>query len=81
MIVGVNSTQGLLIQTLMHFTLMAHREMGKKYQEEVLSHGGGKPPRMLVEEFLERRVESVSTVKALMTDLDQKKGQVAAALT
>lgn len=55
--------------------------MGKKYREEVLSHGGGKPPRTLVEEFLERQVESVNTVKALMTDLDQRKCQVAAALT
>lgn len=57
------------------------REMGEKYRKEVLSHGGGRPPRTLVEEFLERRVESVSTVKALMTDLDQRKCQMAAALT
>lgn len=62
-------------------SLSCHREMGEKYRKEVLSHGGGRPPRTMVEEFLERRVESVSTVKALMMDLDQRKCQMAAALT
>ncbi|XP_063878563.1 mitochondrial intermediate peptidase-like isoform X2 [Scylla paramamosain] len=57
------------------------REMGEKYRAEVLSHGGGKPPRALVEDFLERSVESGSTVRALMTDLDQRKCQVAAAFS
>ena len=57
------------------------REMGEKYRAEVLSHGGGKPPRALVEDFLQRSVESGNTVGALMTDLDQRKCQVAAAFS
>ncbi|KAK7075656.1 hypothetical protein SK128_015080 [Halocaridina rubra] len=54
------------------------REMGEKYREEVLSHGGGKPPRAMVGEFLGREVVAENMVEALMTDLDHKKMKVEA---
>lgn len=57
------------------------REMGEKYRREVLSHGGGKPPRAMVGEFLGREVTAENMVDALMTDLDQKKLKVESALS
>nr|XP_045596274.1 mitochondrial intermediate peptidase-like [Procambarus clarkii] len=52
------------------------RKMGEKYRKEVLAHGGGKPPRAMVGEFLGREVTAESMVDALMMDLDQKKSKV-----
>ncbi|XP_053631220.2 mitochondrial intermediate peptidase [Cherax quadricarinatus] len=52
------------------------REKGEKYRCEVLAHGGGKPPRAMVGEFLGREVTPHTMVDALMTDLDQKKAKV-----
>lgn len=52
------------------------REMGEKYRREVLAHGGGKPPRAMVGEFLGREVTAESMVEALRTDLESKKERV-----
>ncbi|KAG7163158.1 Mitochondrial intermediate peptidase-like [Homarus americanus] len=57
------------------------REKGEKYRTEVLSHGGGKPPRAMVGEFLGREVMAESMVDALMTDLDYRKLKVDSALS
>ncbi|KAK4308771.1 hypothetical protein Pmani_019553 [Petrolisthes manimaculis] len=58
-----------------------NREMGEKYREEVLSHGGGKPPQAMVGEFLAREVTPHNMVEALMMDLDHKKVRVESALS
>lgn len=52
------------------------RDMGEKYRREVLAHGGGKPPRAMVGEFLGREVTAESMVEALRTDLESKKERV-----
>lgn len=66
---------------LVNMKFCTDREMGEKYRQEVLSHGGGKPPQAMVAEFLAREVTPHSMVDALMMDLDQKKARVEAALS
>ncbi|XP_076046390.1 mitochondrial intermediate peptidase [Oratosquilla oratoria] len=53
-----------------------NREMGEKYRQEVLVHGGGKPPRAMVGEFLGKEVGGESLTAALVADLDKKKKKV-----
>lgn len=70
-----------VIIELVNEKLCTYREMGEKYRQEVLSHGGGKPPQAMVAEFLAREVTPHSMVDALMMDLDQKKVRVETALS
>ncbi|KAF2361484.1 Peptidase M3A/M3B catalytic domain [Trinorchestia longiramus] len=49
------------------------RDAGERYRREVLQHGGGVPPRILVEGFLHRELTPHNLSRALMTDLDRKK--------
>ena len=55
----------------MYFFLF-YREAGEKYRNEVLAHGGGKPPRAMVGEFLKKEVTPNTLVDAFMIDLDYK---------
>ncbi|KFM68897.1 Mitochondrial intermediate peptidase, partial [Stegodyphus mimosarum] len=47
-------------------------EKGKKYRSEVLAHGGSKPPRSLVEDFLGAKVTPESLSDALLKDIEAK---------
>ncbi|XP_047736773.1 mitochondrial intermediate peptidase-like [Hyalella azteca] len=49
------------------------RIAGERYRREVLEHGGGVPPRTLVENFLHRDLTPRNLAGALMADLDRKR--------
>ena len=51
---------------------MFYRSAGEKFRQEVLIHGGGKPPRQMVGEFLGKEITADSLVEAYMLDLEQK---------
>ncbi|GIX97142.1 mitochondrial intermediate peptidase [Caerostris extrusa] len=45
---------------------------GKKYRNELLAHGGSKPPRLLVESFLGEKLTPESLSDALVKDMDSE---------
>ncbi|UYV70603.1 MIPEP [Cordylochernes scorpioides] len=45
---------------------------GDRYRQEVLSHGGGKPPRDLIQDYLEMEVSPLSLSQAVVRDLDDE---------
>ena len=47
-------------------------ESGAKYRQECLSHGGGKPSRELVSDFLGTRVDAGVMAKSLINEFDAK---------
>ncbi|XP_054723694.1 mitochondrial intermediate peptidase-like [Uloborus diversus] len=47
-------------------------EAGKRYRNEVLAHGGSKPPRLLVEDFLGVKVTPQTLSDALLKDINYK---------
>lgn len=49
-----------------------NRVQGERYQNELLAHGGSKPPRKLVENFLGAEVTPDSLSNALLRDIDTK---------
>ena len=54
-----------------------NQENGMKYRQECLSHGGGKPSRELVSDFLgESSVTPVGLADALIAELDSKNKDV-----
>ena len=50
-------------------TLPSPRASGDKYRSEVLRHGGGKPPRAMVGEYLGKEVTPLGMVQALTATL------------
>lgn len=48
------------------------REQGKRYREDCLKHGGGKPLRNLVCDFFNSEVTATGMVSALLEDLDSR---------
>uniref|UniRef100_A0AAY4EUI7 Peptidase M3A/M3B catalytic domain-containing protein n=1 Tax=Denticeps clupeoides TaxID=299321 RepID=A0AAY4EUI7_9TELE len=47
-----------------------NREMGERYRQEMLAHGGGKEPMLMVEGMLQRRPTVEDFVDALVSDLN-----------
>ncbi|XP_042908420.1 mitochondrial intermediate peptidase [Parasteatoda tepidariorum] len=47
-------------------------EEGKRYRSELLAHGGSKPPRQLVEQFLGAKVTPETLSDALLKDINTK---------
>ncbi|XP_060800170.1 mitochondrial intermediate peptidase [Neoarius graeffei] len=47
-----------------------NRETGERYRREMLAHGGGKEPMLLVEGMLQKRPSIEDFVDALVSDLD-----------
>ncbi|KAM6946413.1 mitochondrial intermediate peptidase-like [Aplochiton taeniatus] len=47
-----------------------NREMGERYRREMLAHGGGKEPGLMVEGMLQRRPTLEDLVDALVTELN-----------
>ena len=47
-------------------------ENGRKYRQECLSHGGGKPSRDLVSDFLEKPVDAQLLADSLIAEIDTK---------
>lgn len=45
------------------------RVMGEKYRQECLAHGGGKPPRILVKDYLDIDVTPMELTKSLVTEI------------
>uniref|UniRef100_A0AAR2KLB0 Mitochondrial intermediate peptidase n=1 Tax=Pygocentrus nattereri TaxID=42514 RepID=A0AAR2KLB0_PYGNA len=46
------------------------RETGERYRREMLAHGGGKEPMLMVEGMLQKRPSTEDFVDALVSDLD-----------
>lgn len=46
-----------------------NRVMGEKYRQECLAHGGGKPPRNLVKDYLNVDVTPMELTKSLVTEI------------
>lgn len=53
-----------------------NRQRGDRYRHECLAHGGGKPPRQLVGDFLQRDVTPTKLVDSLVKEIDEKTSQV-----
>ncbi|GLV37723.1 uncharacterized protein CBL_13996 [Carabus blaptoides fortunei] len=53
-----------------------NRQRGDRYRHECLAHGGGKPPRQLVGDFLQREVTPTKLVDSLVKEIDEKTRQV-----
>lgn len=49
------------------------REQGERYRRECLSHGGGKPARQLINDFLKKDITPEIMADSLLTDIDQHK--------
>ncbi|XP_066522182.1 mitochondrial intermediate peptidase [Hoplias malabaricus] len=47
-----------------------NRETGERYRQEMLAHGGGKEPMLMVEGMLQKRPTTQDFVDALVSDLD-----------
>uniref|UniRef100_A0A6Q2YQC0 Mitochondrial intermediate peptidase n=1 Tax=Esox lucius TaxID=8010 RepID=A0A6Q2YQC0_ESOLU len=47
-----------------------NRDMGERYRREMLAHGGGKEPMLMVEGMLQRRPSIDDFVEALVSDLN-----------
>nr|XP_028571979.1 mitochondrial intermediate peptidase-like [Podarcis muralis] len=47
------------------------RAMGERYRREMLAHGGGKEPMLMVQGMLQKRPSVEDFVDALVSDLDQ----------
>ncbi|KAK3561172.1 hypothetical protein QTP86_028370 [Hemibagrus guttatus] len=47
-----------------------NRETGERYRREMLAHGGGKEPMLMVEGMLQKRPSTEDFVDALVSDLD-----------
>lgn len=45
------------------------RKMGEKYRRECLAHGGGKPARLLVEDFLETKLTPAFLTEVLVSEV------------
>ena len=45
---------------------------GEKYRRECLAHGGGKPARQLVSNFLGRDVTPTNLANSLISEIDHK---------
>ncbi|KAJ6662285.1 hypothetical protein lerEdw1_012449 [Lerista edwardsae] len=48
-----------------------NRAMGERYRQEMLAHGGGKEPMLMVQGMLQKRPSVEDFVDALVLDLDQ----------
>lgn len=48
------------------------RSMGEKYRRECLAHGGGKPPRNLVNEFLSKEITPNVLSENLVKEIKMK---------
>ncbi|KAF2901156.1 hypothetical protein ILUMI_05032 [Ignelater luminosus] len=53
-----------------------NRIQGERYRRECLAHGGGKPPRQLVADFLRKQPTSDVLVDSLLKDIDDKQKQI-----
>lgn len=49
------------------------KEAGQRFRQKILEHGGSKPPKYLVEDFLDQDVNADSLAKALLLDVDRNK--------
>ncbi|XP_049812757.1 mitochondrial intermediate peptidase [Schistocerca nitens] len=49
---------------------------GEKYRRECLAHGGGKPAKELVSQFLQRDVTPVNLAHSLITEIDNKREHI-----
>lgn len=47
-------------------------DAGRRFRENVLAHGGARPPRSLVEDFLGKEVTPDTLAEALLKDIDHK---------
>uniref|UniRef100_A0A2D4MUL7 Peptidase M3A/M3B catalytic domain-containing protein n=2 Tax=Micrurus spixii TaxID=129469 RepID=A0A2D4MUL7_9SAUR len=48
-----------------------NRAMGERYRKEMLAHGGGKEPMLMVQGMLQKQPSVEDFVEALVSDLDQ----------
>lgn len=48
------------------------RAQGERYRRECLAHGGGKPPRQLVTDFLQQQPTSSLLVESLISEIDDR---------
>lgn len=48
------------------------RQSGERYRRECLAHGGGKPPRQLLVDFLQRDVTADKLAYSLIWEIDEK---------
>lgn len=46
---------------------------GEKYRRECLAHGGGKPARQLVADFLGKEVTPENLAQSLVNEIEQKR--------
>lgn len=46
------------------------RKMGEKYRRECLAHGGGKPPRRLVKDYLNKEITPKELTNSLVQEID-----------
>lgn len=48
------------------------RSKGEQYRQECLAHGGGKPPHLLVSDYLKKEVTAKQLASSLLQDLDSR---------
>ncbi|KAH0625106.1 hypothetical protein JD844_033222 [Phrynosoma platyrhinos] len=58
-------------QTVNNNTISSFRAMGERYRREMLAHGGGKEPILMVQGMLQKCPSLEDFVDALVSDLDQ----------
>jgi len=52
------------------------RSQGERYRRECLAHGGGKPPQLVISDFLRRQPTASQLTSSLLQDLESKNEQI-----